>query len=152
MKSSFAEEAIAAIAEQVGKKRVILGLSGGVDSSVAALLIHRAIGKHLTCIFVDNGLLRKDEAVKLKATFKQHLHIDTRFINARKAFLGALKDATDPEKKRKIIGKIFMDVFEAEAKKIKDAEFLAQGTLYPDVIESVSARFWRAHGRDQIPS
>ncbi|MFH1982998.1 MAG: glutamine-hydrolyzing GMP synthase [Pseudomonadota bacterium] len=136
---SFSEEAIATIARQVGNKRVILGLSGGVDSSVAAVLIHRAVGKQLTCIFVDNGLLRKDETIKLKATFKQHLHINTRFINAQKAFLDALKDVTDPEKKRKIIGKVFMNVFEAEAKKIKDAEFLAQGTLYPDVIESQSA-------------
>ena len=136
---SFSKEAITTISEQVGDKRVILGLSGGVDSSVAALLIHKAIGKHLTCIFVDNGLLRKDEALKLKATFKQHLNINTRFINAQKAFLGALKGVTDPEKKRKIIGKVFMDVFEAEARKITDADFLAQGTLYPDVIESESA-------------
>ncbi len=136
---SFSTEATAAIAEQVGDRRVILGLSGGVDSSVAAVLIHQAIGNNLTCIFVDNGLLRKDEALKLKATFKQHLHINTRFIRAQKAFLSALSGVTDPEKKRKIIGKIFMDVFEAEAKKIKGAEFLAQGTLYPDVIESESA-------------
>jgi GMP synthase (glutamine-hydrolysing) len=123
----------------VGDRKVILGLSGGVDSSVTALLIHRAIGKHLTCIFVDNGLLRKNEAQKLKQTFKQHLKINIRFVRAAKLFLSALKGVTDPEKKRKIIGKVFMDVFESEAKKIKGAEFLAQGTLYPDIIESRSA-------------
>lgn len=136
---SFARDAITQIRETVGDKKVILGLSGGVDSSVTALLIHKAIGKHLTCIFVDNGLLRKNEARKLENTLRQHLDINIEFVNAAEAFLKALAGVTDPEKKRKIIGKIFMDVFEAEAKKIKDAEFLAQGTLYPDVIESVSA-------------
>ncbi|MBW2407648.1 MAG: glutamine-hydrolyzing GMP synthase, partial [Deltaproteobacteria bacterium] len=100
---------------------------------------HHAVGKNLTCIFVDNGLLRKDEAKKLKETFKQHLNINIRFINAKTNFLKALSTITDPEKKRKIIGKVFMDVFEAEARKIKGAEFLAQGTLYPDIIESQSA-------------
>jgi GMP synthase (glutamine-hydrolysing) len=123
----------------VGDKKVILGLSGGVDSSVAALLVHKSIGKKLTCIFVDNGLLRKDEAQKLKVTLKQHLHINIRFVNAKTQFLKALAKVTDPEKKRKIIGRIFMQVFEMEARKIKGADFLAQGTLYPDVIESVSA-------------
>ena len=103
------------------------------------MLIHQAIGKHLTCIFVDNGLLRLNEAAKLKVVLKQHLDINIRFVNASKLFLEALDGVTDPEKKRKIIGKIFMDVFEAEAKKIKDADFLAQGTLYPDIIESQSA-------------
>ena len=136
---SFARDAITQIRETVGDKKVILGLSGGVDSSVTALLIHKAIGKHLTCIFVDNGLLRKNEARKLENTLRQHLDINIEFVNAAEAFLKALAGVTDPEEKRKIIGKIFMDVFEAEAKKIKDAEFLAQGTLYPDVIESVSA-------------
>ncbi len=136
---AFAREAIAEIREKVGDRKVILGLSGGVDSSVTALLIHQAIGKNLTCIFVDNGLLRKNEALKLKKTFKEHLKINIRFVNAGKQFLTALKDVTDPERKRKIIGKIFMDVFEAEAKNIKGAEFLAQGTLYPDIIESRSA-------------
>jgi GMP synthase (glutamine-hydrolysing) len=136
---SFAREAIEEIAQAVGDKKVILGLSGGVDSSVTALLIHKAIGKRLTCIFVDNGLLRKDEAKKLKETFKQHLNINIRFVRAAKRFLEALKEVVDPEKKRKIIGKIFMDVFEAEAQKIKGAEYLAQGTLYPDIIESRSA-------------
>ncbi len=136
---SFAKESTEDIREIVGDKKVILGLSGGVDSSVAATLIHKSIGRKLTCIFVDNGLLRKNEADKLKVTLKQHLNINIRFINAADKFLKALAKVTDPEKKRKIIGRIFMQVFEAEARKIKGAEFLAQGTLYPDVIESVSA-------------
>jgi GMP synthase (glutamine-hydrolysing) len=136
---SFARESIARIREQVGEKRVILGLSGGVDSSVAAVLIHKAIGRNLTGIFVDNGLLRKDEAVKLKGTLTQQLDLNIRFVSARTRFLKALKEVIDPEKKRKIIGRVFMEVFESEAGKIKEAEFLAQGTLYPDVIESVSA-------------
>jgi GMP synthase (glutamine-hydrolysing) len=127
------------IKETIKSEKVILGLSGGVDSCVTALLIHKAIGKNLTCIFVDNGLLRKNEADKLKKSLKQHLKINIRFINAKSKFLKALADITDPEKKRKIIGRIFMDVFEAEAHKIKDVDYLAQGTLYPDVIESVSA-------------
>ncbi len=136
---SFAKQAMAEIRSKVGDKKVILGLSGGVDSSVTALLIHKAIGHQLTCIFVDNGLLRKDEASKIKQTFKTHLKINIRYINAGAKFLKALANVTDPERKRKIIGKIFMDVFEAEASKIKDADFLAQGTLYPDIIESRSA-------------
>jgi GMP synthase (glutamine-hydrolysing) len=136
---SFARDTIAQIRETVGGKKVILGLSGGVDSSVTALLIHQAIGKHLTCIFVDNGLLRKDEATQLKQKLKSHLDINIRFVNAASRFIKALSKVSDPERKRKIIGKIFMDVFEAEAKKIKDADFLAQGTLYPDIIESRSA-------------
>ena len=135
---SFARDSIEDIRQSVGDKKVILGLSGGVDSSVTAMLIHKAIEKRLTCIFVDNGLLRKNEALKLKETFKQHLHINIRFVRASQLFLRALKDVVDPEKKRKIIGKIFMDVFEAEARKIKGADFLAQGTLYPDIIESRS--------------
>ena len=136
---SFAKDAISQIRETVQDKKVILGLSGGVDSSVSAVLINEAIGKNLTCIFVDNGLLRKDEAAKLKKTLRQHLKIKIRFVAARNLFLNALSKVTEPEKKRKIIGKVFMDVFEKEAKKITGAEFLAQGTLYPDVIESVSA-------------
>jgi GMP synthase (glutamine-hydrolysing) len=136
---SFARDAIEQVKTKVQHKKVILGLSGGVDSSVAAVLIHQAIGRHLTCIFVDNGLLRKNEADKLKITLKEHLKINIRFVSAKNTFLSALKGITDPEKKRKIIGRIFMEVFEAEAGKIKNAEFLAQGTLYPDVIESISA-------------
>lgn len=136
---SFAKDSINQIKETVGDKKVILGLSGGVDSSVTSLLIHKAIGKNLTCIFVDNGLLRKDEGEKLKKTLKQHLKINIKFVNAKTKFLKALSNVTDPEKKRKIIGKIFMEVFENEARKIIDADFLAQGTLYPDIIESQSA-------------
>jgi len=136
---SFAKDSINQIKETVKGKKVILGISGGVDSSVAALLIHKAIGKNLACIFVDNGLLRKDEAKKVKQTLKQHLHINIRFVSSTTRFLKGLAGVSDPEEKRKIIGGIFMEVFEAEAKKIKGADFLAQGTLYPDVIESVSA-------------
>jgi GMP synthase (glutamine-hydrolysing) len=136
---SFARDTIDDIRATVGDKKVILGLSGGVDSSVAALLIHRAIGKHLTCIFVDNGLLRKDEAAQLKQKLKSRLNINIRFVRAASQFVKALSNVSDPERKRKIIGKVFMDVFEAEAKKIKGADFLAQGTLYPDIIESQSA-------------
>ncbi|MGD8368654.1 MAG: glutamine-hydrolyzing GMP synthase [Desulfobacterales bacterium] len=136
---SFAKEAVKEIQDRVADGRVVLGLSGGVDSSVAALLIHQAVGKRLTCIFVDNGLLRKDEAKKLKTVFGEHLKLNIRFVNAGKRFLSALKGVTDPEKKRKIIGRIFLEVFEAEAHKIRGVEYLAQGTLYPDVIESMSA-------------
>jgi GMP synthase (glutamine-hydrolysing) len=136
---SFARRSIEEIRSTVADKKVILGLSGGVDSSVAAVLLHKSIGKQLTGIFVDNGVLRKDEARKLKLTLKRQLKLNIRFVNAKTQFLKALAKITDPEKKRKIIGRIFMQVFEAEARKIKGAEFLAQGTLYPDVIESVSA-------------
>ncbi len=136
---SFAKEAVAEIEKTVGDGRVVLGLSGGVDSSVAALLIHRALGKRLTCIFVDNGLLRKDEAKKLKTVFKEHLKLNIRFVNAGRRFLTELKGVVNPEKKRKIIGRLFLEVFEAEARKLSGVEFLAQGTLYPDVIESMSA-------------
>ncbi len=137
--NAFAEEAIDEIKTAIGDKHVILGLSGGVDSSVTALLIHKAIGKQLTCIFVDNGLMRMDEGKRLKKLFSQHLKLNIRYINAASDFLKKLAGVTDPEKKRKIIGRVFMDVFEAEAKKIPDVEFLAQGTLYPDIIESQSA-------------
>ncbi len=136
---SFARESIRQIQDAVGDKKIILGLSGGVDSSVTALLIHRAVGKNLTCIVVDNGLLRLNEARRLKTMFGRHLKINIRYVNAAGRFLTALSGIIDPEKKRKIIGKTFMEVFEAEAQKIKNAEFLAQGTLYPDVIESQSA-------------
>lgn len=136
---SFAKKTIEEIRENVGGKKVILGLSGGVDSSVAALLIHKAIGKDLTCIFVDNGLLRKDEGEVLERVLTNNLDMNIMFVDARRDFLDPLTGVTDPEKKRQIIGKVFIDVFEAEAAKIKDAEFLAQGTLYPDIIESQSA-------------
>ncbi|MFP4445438.1 MAG: glutamine-hydrolyzing GMP synthase [Desulfosudaceae bacterium] len=136
---AFARETIATIRKETAGKKVVLGLSGGVDSSVTALLIHQAIGDNLTCIFVDNGLLRKDEAAKLKEVFTRNLHLNIRYVRAQTRFLKALAGVSDPEKKRKIIGKVFMDVFEEEAGKVKGAQFLAQGTLYPDVIESQSA-------------
>ena len=136
---AFARQAIAEIREATAGKKVVLGLSGGVDSSVTALLIHKAIGDNLTCIFVDNGLLRKDEAEKLRQVFSRNLNLRIRYVRAGGRFLKELAGVADPEKKRKIIGRVFMEVFEDEAGKVKDAEFLAQGTLYPDIIESRSA-------------
>jgi GMP synthase (glutamine-hydrolysing) len=139
--ASFVDEAVARIRAQVGAEgRVICGLSGGVDSSVAAALIHRAIGDRLTCIFVDNGLLRRGEREGVAAMFRDHFKVDLRVIDAVDRFLDALAGVTDPEKKRKIIGAEFINVFDEEAKTIENARFLAQGTLYPDVIESVSVR------------
>lgn len=134
----FIQKKVEEIRKKVGKSRVICALSGGVDSSTLSVLIHKAIGKRLTCIFVDNGLLRKGEARNVRAIFKEHFKMDLRFINASHQFLKKLKGVTDPEEKRRIIGHTFIKIFEEEAKKIKNAEFLAQGTLYPDVIESVS--------------
>jgi len=136
--SSFIEWSVADIQKKTEGKKIVCALSGGVDSSVVALLLHKAINDSLTCIFVDNGLLRKGEAEKVKKTFEGHFHIRLIYIDARKRFLDKLKGITDPEKKRKVIGNEFIALFEEEAKKIEDAEFLAQGTLYPDVIESVS--------------
>ncbi len=135
---AFKKEAIEKIRAQVGKGRVICGLSGGVDSAVAAVLIHEAIGDQLTCVFVDHGLLRLGEAEKVLALFRGHYNIPLIHVEAENLFLKALAGVTDPEAKRKTIGKLFIDVFEAEATKLGGAEFLAQGTLYPDVIESVS--------------
>ncbi len=135
---AFKDEAIEKIRRQVGKGRVICGLSGGVDSAVAAVLIHEAIGDQLTCVFVDHGLLRLGEAEKVLALFRGAYNIPLVHVNAADTFLDALAGVEDPEIKRKTIGKLFIDVFEAEAKKLGGAEFLAQGTLYPDVIESVS--------------
>jgi GMP synthase (glutamine-hydrolysing) len=135
--ASFVEEATARIREQVGDGRVVCGLSGGVDSTVAALLIHRAIGDRLTCIFVDNGVMRLDEAGQIRRRFER-LQLPLVFVDAATLFLDRLAGVTDPERKRKIIGATFIDVFEAEAAKIGTFDFLAQGTLYPDVIESVS--------------
>ena len=135
---AFREEAIEKIRAQVGRGKVICGLSGGVDSAVAAVLIHEAIGDQLTCVFVDHGLLRLAEAETVVNLFRNHYNIPLVHVDASKQFLGELAGVTDPEQKRKTIGKLFIDVFEAEAKKIGGAEFLAQGTLYPDVIESVS--------------
>jgi len=135
---AFREEAIARIRTQVGKGRVICGLSGGVDSAVAAVLIHEAIGDQLTCVFVDHGLLRMAEAEKVVSLFKDHYNIPLVHVDAEELFLKELVGVSDPEAKRKTIGRLFIDVFDAEAKKIGGADFLAQGTLYPDVIESVS--------------
>jgi GMP synthase (glutamine-hydrolysing) len=136
---SFSDGAIAQIKDAVGTQKVIMGLSGGVDSSVAATLIHKAIGKNLYCIFVDNGLLRHNERENLEQSLTANLDMNIKFVDARQKFLTALKDVTDPETKRKIIGNLFIDVFDAEAKKIDGAQFLGQGTLYPDIIESKSA-------------
>ncbi len=135
---AFKLEAIEKIRRQVGNGKVICGLSGGVNSAVAAVLIHEAIGDQLTCVFVDHGLLRLGEAEKVMALFRGHYNIPLVHVDAADTFLKALEGVDDPEQKRKIIGKLFIDVFEAEAKKIGGVEFLAQGTLYPDVIESVS--------------
>ena len=135
---SFIDHAVADIRKTVGKGRVILGLSGGVDSSVAAALIHKAIGKQLTCVFVDNGLLRKGEREYVTDLYARHFHIDLRVVDASKLFLKRLKGIDEPETKRKIIGRTFVEIFEKSLKSIGHAEFLAQGTLYPDVIESVA--------------
>ncbi len=136
--AEFRAAKIAEIREQVGTGKVICGLSGGVDSSVAALLIHEAIGDQLTCVFVDGGILRQGEAEQVVSLFRGHYNIPLVHVDAQDLFMDGLAGVTDPEAKRKFIGKTFIDVFEAEAKKIGGAEFLAQGTLYPDVIESVS--------------
>jgi GMP synthase (glutamine-hydrolysing) len=136
---SFIRESVQEMRSVIGDKKVILGLSGGVDSSVAALLIHRAIGKQLTCIFVDNGLLRQGEAEQVKGLFRKHFKVNLRFISVRRQFLNRLKEVMDPEKKRKIIGRTFIEAFENEARKLRGVKFLAQGTLYPDIVESRSA-------------
>jgi GMP synthase (glutamine-hydrolysing) len=135
---AFKDEAIEKIRKQVGKGRVICGLSGGVDSAVAAVLIHEAIGEQLTCVFVDHGLLRLAEAQKVVTLFRDSYNIPLVHVDDSEVFLKALDGVSDPEEKRKTIGRLFIDVFDAEAKKIGGADFLAQGTLYPDVIESVS--------------
>lgn len=135
---SFVRETVENAKKTFGKKKAVLGLSGGVDSSVCALLINKAIGKNLKCIFIDNGLLRKDEARQVKRTFIRNFHINLKCMERSKKFLQRLKGVTDPEEKRKIIGDEFIKAFEEEAKKAKGVEFLVQGTLYPDVIESKS--------------
>lgn len=139
------KDSISRIKNQVDDDEVILGLSGGVDSSVVAALLHEAIGKQLTCVFVDTGLLRFKEAEQVLATFSQHMGIKVIHVDAKERFLAALKDVTDPEQKRKIIGNEFIKVFEEEASKLPRAKFLAQGTIYPDVIESAGAKTGKAH-------
>lgn len=141
----YVEEAVANIRHQVGREEVILGLSGGVDSSVAAALIHRAIGDQLTCVFVDNGLLRLHEAEQVMATFAHHLGVKVIHVDASNQFMAHLQGVVDPEKKRKIIGREFVEVFQAEASKLPNARWLAQGTIYPDVIESAGAKTKKAH-------
>jgi GMP synthase (glutamine-hydrolysing) len=139
------EDHIAAVRAQVGDDEVILGLSGGVDSAVVAALLHRAIGDKLTCVFVDNGLLRLNEGNDLMAVFAEYMGVKVLRVDAQHQFLGALRGVSDPEQKRKIIGRMFITVFEDEAAKIKNARWLAQGTIYPDVIESAGAKSGKAH-------
>jgi GMP synthase (glutamine-hydrolysing) len=140
----YAGEAVARIREAVGEDEVILGLSGGVDSSVAAALIHKAVGERLTCVFVDTGLLRLNEAEQVMDTFAKHMHVKVIHVDAAVDFYAALAGVTDPEEKRKIIGRHFVEVFQREAAKVKNAKWLAQGTIYPDVIESAGAKTKKA--------
>jgi len=140
----YVSESVSQIKSLVGKGEVILGLSGGVDSSVAAALIHKAIGEQLTCVFVDHGLLRLNEAKQVMETFAKHMHVKVIHVDASKKFLSALKGASDPERKRKIIGRLFVDVFQKQAKQLKGAKWLAQGTIYPDVIESAGGKTKKA--------
>jgi GMP synthase (glutamine-hydrolysing) len=142
---AYVDEAVGHIRSQVGSDEVLLGLSGGVDSSVAAALIHKAIGKQLTCVFVDNGLLRLNEAEQVMQTFGRNLGVRVIHVDAREEFLGNLKGVTDPEQKRRIIGREFVEVFQREAAKLSNAKWLAQGTIYPDVIESAGAKTKKAH-------
>jgi GMP synthase (glutamine-hydrolysing) len=142
---NYVEEAVGRIRSEVGSDDVILGLSGGVDSAVAAALIHRAIGKQLTCIFVDHGLLRLDEGKQVMDTFDRNLGVHVIHVDAREHFMNDLRGVTDPEQKRKIIGRDFVEVFQREAEKLPKAKWLAQGTIYPDVIESAGAKTKKAH-------
>ena len=141
----YVPHAIAHIREQVGTEDVILGLSGGVDSSVAAALVHKAIGDQLTCVFVDTGLLRLDEGAQVMDMFGGHLHMKIIHVDAVDEFIDPLKGVSDPEQKRKIIGRVFVEIFQREAAKLPSAKWLAQGTIYPDVIESASAKTKKAH-------
>jgi hypothetical protein len=137
---SFIDEAISAISQQIGAERAVCGLSGGVDSSVAAVLVHKAIGANLTCIFVDNGLLRKGEAEGVENVFRGHYHMNLVVVDAKERFLKKLEGVVDPEAKRKIIGAEFIRVFEEESEKLGNVPYLVQGTLLPDVVESVSSQ------------
>ncbi|NLG78062.1 MAG: glutamine-hydrolyzing GMP synthase, partial [Xanthomonadaceae bacterium] len=138
-------DSIARIREQVGSDRVLLGLSGGVDSSVLGALLHRAIGDQLTCVFVDHGLLRLGEGDQVMETFAKHMGVRVVRVNAEQRFLAALKGEVDPERKRKIIGRLFVEVFEEESSKLEGIKWLAQGTIYPDVIESAGGKTGKAH-------
>ena len=142
---NYVNEAVEKVRAQVGQEEVILGLSGGVDSSVVAALLHRAIGDQLTCVFVDNGLLRLNEGVQVMDTFARNLGVKVIHVDATKQFMGHLQGVSDPEQKRKIIGREFVKVFQAEAQKLPNARWLAQGTIYPDVIESAGAKTKKAH-------
>ncbi|OPX56190.1 GMP synthase (glutamine-hydrolysing) [Oceanospirillum multiglobuliferum] len=143
--ANIIEDQIARVREQVGDQKVLLGLSGGVDSSVVAALLHKAIGDQLTCVFVDNGLLRKNEGDMVMDMFAKNMGVKVIRADAEELFLGKLAGVSDPEQKRKIIGNTFIEVFDAEATKLKDVNFLAQGTIYPDVIESAAAKTGKAH-------
>jgi GMP synthase (glutamine-hydrolysing) len=143
--SNIVEDAIAGIREQVGSDQVLLGLSGGVDSSVVAALLHKAIGDQLTCVFVDNGLLRKQEGDQVMAMFAKHMGVKVIRADVQDKFLSRLKGVNDPEQKRKVIGNTFIEVFDAEADKLQDVRWLAQGTIYPDVIESAASKHGKAH-------
>ncbi len=143
--ANIVADSVARVRAQVGEDRVLLGLSGGVDSSVVAALLHEAIGPRLTCVFVDNGLLRLNESADVMRTFAQHMGVDVRLVDAGEQFLGALASVDDPEEKRKVIGRTFIEVFEVEAAKLEGVRWLAQGTIYPDVIESAAASTGKAH-------
>ncbi len=143
--SNIIEDSIHSVREAVGKDTVILGLSGGVDSSVVAALLHKAIGKQLTCVFVDTGLLRLNEGDQVMAMFAEHMGVHVIRVNAEQRYLDALKGVTDPEVKRKIIGNLFIEIFDQESEKLNDAKWLAQGTIYPDVIESAGSKSGKAH-------
>lgn len=143
--ASIIEDAIHAVRKQVGNDKVLLGLSGGVDSSVVAALLHKAIGKQLTCVFVDNGLLRKNEGDQVMETFARHMGVKVIRVNAEQDFLSRLEGVADPEQKRKIIGNTFIEIFDQEAEKLTEVNWLAQGTIYPDVIESAASKHGKAH-------